>query len=396
MGLFSKKKDKEQRELPNNDVFGTSLQFGASFGNYTAMNISAVYRATEIISDSIAILPIKVKQMNKEHYEEVDEHPINFLFKQNLMNKYTFIKMLIQSVLLKGNGFAYIRRANDGTATDLVFLQNSEVQINYDSIKNTLYYVVPKISAKKIEPCNMIHLVKNSYDGVNGVSVLSYASRSVKLANNTENAANNFFTNGCNLSGVLTVQGQLTDKQRSDIRKTWNEAYINGGNGLAVLQGNMDYKPIQLTASDSQMLESRLYEVQDIARFFGISPVLLGDLSHAPYNSIEAVQQMFLLHTLQPYITLCEEEFTRKLFRPSESNLRINFDETALLKTDKVALANYYGALLDKGILCVNEVRKEMGYNPIEGGDKHLIAYTDIDQNTINKSETEDKADDKD
>jgi len=97
----------------------------------------------------------------------------------------------------------------------------------------------------------MIHLVKNSYDGVNGVSVLSFAARSIKLAGNTENSANSFFTNGCNLSGVLTVQGQLSDKQRSDIRTSWNQAYSNGGNGLAILQGNMDYKPIQLNAADS-------------------------------------------------------------------------------------------------------------------------------------------------
>ncbi len=385
MGLFSKKKEQETRDLGTFEYYGTSLPFSTFNNNYTAMNISAVYRAVEIISDSIAILPIKVKAIDEKHNDELTEHPINYLLKGNILNKYNLIKLLIQSVLLKGNGFAYIKRANDGTATDLVFLENSEVQINYDKIKKTLYYVVPNISAKKIEPCNMIHLVKNSYDGVNGISVLSYASRSVKLSNNTENSANSFFTNGCNLSGVLTVQGQLNDKQRADIRRTWNEAYNNGGNGLAVLQGNMDYKPIQLTASDSQMLESRLFNVQDIARFFGISPVLLGDLSHTSYNTMEAVQQMFLMHTLQPYITLCEEEFTRKLFKPSESNLKINFDETALLKTDKQALANYYGAMLEKGVMCINEVRKELGYNPIEGGDKHLIAYTDINQNQINK-----------
>ena len=102
---------------------------------------------------------------------------------------------------------------------------------------------------------------------------------------------------------------------------------------------------------------------------------------------------MFLLHTLQPYITLCEEEFTRKLFKPSENNLIVNFDETAILKTDKVALANYYGSLLDKGVLCVNEVRKELGYSEIEGGDKHTISYTKIEDNIINNSK--EKEDDK-
>lgn len=146
----------------------------------------------------------------------------------------------------------------------------------------------------------------------------------------------------------------------------------------------MDYQPIQLSATDSQLLESRLFNVQDIARFFGVSPVLLGDLTHSNYNTIEATQNQFVLHTLMPYIVMVEEEFTRKLIKPSEEGLEVNLDETAILKADKSAIASYYGTLLDKGILCVNEVRKELGYSPIKGGDKHTIAYTDITQNQLN------------
>lgn len=393
LGWTGIKNEEEKRDgtITYYSYGGESLPFSQLQNQYTAMNISAVYRAVEIISDSVAMLPIKIKVVDATHKEEMTTHPLNIVFQNNILSKYNLIKLLIQSVLLKGNGFAYIHRAADGTATELQFLESGDVQIHYNKQKKELYYTCNIISSKKIEPCNMIHLLKNTYDGVNGLSVLSYAARSIKLAGNTENSANSFFTNGCNLSGVLTVNGQLTDKQRSDIRTSWNQAYSNGGNGLAILQGNMSYQPIQLNAADSQMLESRQFNVEDIARFFGISPILLGDLSHASYNSIEALQQMFLLHTLQPYIEMCEEEFTRKLFKPSESNLIVNFDETAILKTDKVALSQYYGSLLDKGVLCVNEVRKELGYSEIEGGDKHLIAYTKIEDNTINKTETNDE-----
>lgn len=392
MKLFKWKKDTEEKRddtLNYVSVSGGALPFSELQNTYTAMNISAVYRAVEIISDSVAMLPIQIKDTTKEHSEVIDTHPLNFVFDNNLISKFTFIKLLITSVLLKGNGFAYIKRGSNGQATGLQFLMNEDVAISFNREKNELYYLCNLVSKKKIEPVNMIHLVKNTVDGVNGISVLSYARRAIKLAGNTENSANSFFTNGCNLSGVLTVQGQLNDKQRNDIRTSWNQAYSNGGNGLAILQGNMEYKPIQLNAADSQMLESRQFNVEDIARFFGISPVLLGDLSHATYNNVEAMQQMFLLHTLQPYITMCEEEFTRKLFTPSESNLTVNFDETALLKTNKTALADYYSKLLDKGVLCINEVRKELGYSQIEGGDKHLIAYTKIEDNTINNKTKE-------
>lgn len=389
--IEKRNKEAEERDTtPGNSpyIFGDALNFSGLRNQYSAMNISAVYRAVEIISDSIAMLPIKIRQLDADHYNELDSHSLNLVLKNaGYLSKYTFIKLLIQSIMLRGNGFAYIERAGDGTVTGLRYLPSGDVQIHYNKEKKELYYTCNYVSKKRIEPINMIHLLKNTYDGVNGVSTLTYATRSINLSNNTENSANNFFTSGCNLAGILTVQGQLSDKQRDQIRSSWNQAYSNGGAGLAVLQGNMDYKPIQLSATESQMLESREFNITDIARFFGISPVLLGDLSHSSYSTIEATQNQFLLHTLNPYIVLVEEEFTRKLFKPSERNLVIDLDETALLKTDKSALAGYYGALLDKAVLCVNEVRKELGYSPIEGGDKHMVAYTKIEDNLINDEE---------
>lgn len=383
---FFNKKEKRNNSINYISNYGNALSFGSILNRNAALNISAAYRAVEIISDTIAILPIKVSVTNIDHKDTIDEHPIYAAFNSNdIMTKYTLMKLLVQSVLLKGNGFAYIERADDGTVTGLRYLDANNVIINYNQLTNELWYTCTTISTtSRIEPINLIHLVKDSNDGVNGISVLTYASRTLENANNTENSANNFFQNGCNLSGVLTVQGQLTDKQKQDIRSSWNQAYSNGGNGLAVLQGNMSYQPIQLSAADSQMLESRQFNIQDIARFFGISPVLLGDLSHSSYSTIEATQNQFLLHTIQPYITMIEEEFNKKLLKPSESNLSINLDETAMLKTDKSALASYYSTLIDKGILCINDVRKELGYSKIDGGDRHLIAYTKIDDNTIN------------
>ena len=386
-GLEIRRNKEEKRELEYISCTSTALPFGQLLNNYSAMNISAVYRATELISESIAMLPIKIKITDKTHKEELESHSLNLVFqnKYGLMTRFNFIKLLIQSVILRGNGFAYIDRAEDGTVKALRFLESNDVNIFYKKGKEeSLYYTCNYIKGK-IEPINMIHLVKNSYDGVNGVSLISYASRSINLANSTENSANNFFKSGCNLSGVLTVQGQLTDRQKNDIRTSWNQAYTNGGSGLAILQGNMEYKPIQLSASDSQLLESRSYNVQDIARFFGINPILLGDLSHSSYSTLEAAQQEFLLHTLQPYIVMVEEEFTRKLTKPSEKNIQVNLDETAILKTDKAALASYYGALLDRGVICINECRKELGLSPINGGDKHVLPYTKLEDNIISE-----------
>ena len=370
---------------------GTSLNFSNLFTSNTSMNISAVYRAVEIISDSIAMLPIHVQLIEDNYCTTLSKqsHSLYSVFdnKNNLMSKYNFIKLLIQSVLLRGNGFAYVERNNDGSVKNLRFLESGDVNIHYDKQKNTIFYQAAILGKNRIEPINMIHLFKNSYNGVNGISTLSYAARSVKNSNYTEEAALNFYESGCNLAGILTVQGQLTPQQRKDIKSSWMQ--LGGNNGLAVLQGNMEYKPIQLSASDSQLLESRLFNVSDIARFFGISPVLLGDLSHSSYSTIEAAQKELVLHTLQPYIVMVEEEFNKKLLKPSESNLQIDLDETYLLTADKSTEMTYYTGLVTNGIMSRNEVRAKLGLNRVEGADELIIPYTDIQQNKINQKENE-------
>lgn len=375
--------------------FSDALSFAPFIHNSNAMNISAVYRATEIISDSIAMLPIKIQKTDSMNGKnELDSHPLKLVFGDkangNNLSKFTLMKLLIQSVILRGNGFAYIERSEDGTVTGLRYLEPQDVIINYDKYKNKLYYSTTLFSSQKkihIEPINMIHLVKNTYDGVTGISVLSFAARTLKTSNATEESAKSFFDNGMNLSGVLTVQGQLNQKQKDDIRSSWSQAYSNGGQGLAVLQGNMSYQPIQINAKDAQMIESRQFNVQDIARFFGISPVLLGDLSNSSYNTIEAVQNEFLLHTLQPYITMVENEFNRKLLKPSEKKLNIILETNEILRIDKQAQSNYYATMLSNGIMSINEIRRELGFNPIEDGDKHVIPFTDLNQNQIGGNE---------
>lgn len=383
MRWFWQKEEKRHTPLCyDNDLYtGTGLNFYSNLINNTALQLSAVYRAVEIISDAVAVLPIHIKQTNGKHSDMID-HPLNDVFKQH----YNLIKMLIESVMLRGNGFAYINRDNTGTVKSLVYLKPSEVTINYNEANGDLSYSCPRVSKARIEPINMIHLVKNSTDGIHGISILSYANRTLNVANASENSAKTFFENGCNLNGLIRAEGQLSKQQREQIKRDWAASQQGNGSGIAVMQGNLHYEPIQVSAGDAQLLESRQFNVTDIARFFGISPVLLGDLSKSSYSTIEATQIDFLLHTLQPYIVMLEDELNRKLLKPSEMNLSINLDEQFMLKGDKAAQASYYSTLLTIGVLCINEVREQLGYSPIEGGDEHNILYVDTSKTNINNN----------
>lgn len=190
------------------------------------------------------------------------------------------------------------------------------------------------------------------------------------------------------MSGILKVQGQLSDTQKQQIKSSWNSAYNGEASGLAVIQGNMDYQQISVNAADAQLLESRLFNVSDIARFFGIS-CLLGDLSKSSYSTLEQSQLQFLSQTLQPYITMIEQEFSRKIFRPSEINLSINIDEKALIMTDKAALASYYVQLQQNGLMTANEIRKELGLPAIENGDTTVMQAQYLQQQNNNMVNTD-------
>lgn len=377
---------------------GEALTFGQIFNRYSAMNISAVFAATNLIANTIASLPIKVLINDEKGNNVWDNHTVNIAFSNpnnGNISQFTLIKLIIQSVILKGNAFVLIQRDGEGNVKSLKFVESQDVTINYDKIKGKLNYTV-NYQPKTIEPKDMLHFILNSYDGVNGVSVVSYATRTIGITNSSENSAKAFFDNGMNVNGLLKVNSPISQQQKMEIRQSWQQAYNGNGGGLAIINGNMDYQQLTLNPSDSQLLESRNFNVSDIARFFNINPLLIGGQGGASYASLEMLENAFLVHTLQPYITMIESELNRKLLRPIDNNLSIIIETNELLRTEKDKQANYYKTMIDSGILTRNEVRKELGYGEIEGGDVATVAYSDINQNTVgNTDQNNDKSNNK-
>ena len=163
---------------------------------------------------------------------------------------------------------------------------------------------------------------------------------------------------------------------------------MGAGAGLAVLEGGMKYTPVSSNSKDAELLETRLFNVQEVARFFNISPVLLGDLSKSSYNSIEQAQLQFVINTLAPYIAMLEQEINNKLIMPSmKYNYYIDIVEEDIIKQDKQSQANYLNTLVNSGILTRNEARKKLGYPPVEGGDELTVSFTDVNQNKVNQED---------
>ncbi len=356
----------------------TSVIFGQFRLDASATSLSAFFAARELISNSIAQLPINIKYDNEIRHD----HSLNQLFRNNLISKFNLMKQLIQDVIDWGDAVCYIERAQDGTPINLIYCPRGKYTIEYNENSRKLRYKIDYIQ-RFVEPKDVIHLYKNNIsNGVQGRSLVGYANSILELAKSTDKAAKNYYSSGCAITGALSIKGTRKDSKEK-ARQAFADVHSgSNASGLVILDDDMQYTPISSNANESQMLETRLFNVSEIARFFNINPVLLGDLSKSSYNTIEAANIEFVTHTLMPYITMIECEFNRKLINENVG-FSIDLDERYLIRGDNNSTAQYYSTLVTNGIISRNEARRGLGLPPLDGLDEIIIPYTNIANNTL-------------
>lgn len=378
--IFRRKKVEAVPVQEERSIFG---DFGLGFNNISSysqaqsMRLSAVYAATNMISNTVALLPIKVVKYEGEKKSEIT-HPLYQIL--NLTpsakyNKFNFMKLLIESLILNGNGYAYIERDEKLNVKSLQLIDPAYVTPMPQN-DGTVKYVVSGMKSA-VDSANMIHLYMHVDDMFNGISVIKYADMALRGAFDAEKHSDQFFKSGAGLMGVLKASAPLTDAQKTQIAQSWEKSITKtAGGGVAILPQGLDFQSIAVSPEDSQLLETRQYNIVEIARFFNISPVKLFDYSHVSYSTLEQTALSYLQDTILPYTQLLEDELNRKLFKPSEvGKLGVDFDYTEIIQTNKKDEADYYRQLLVNGILSINEVRSRMGYTPVEEdyADKHWI-----------------------
>ena len=380
--MFGFGKRKEQPKVEERSSMFDYLTYNSatSYTTEKAMLLSTVYRCVEVISDSIAQLPLEPYKMDSQGYKiKFTSHPTYKLLNKEpnpRMTRFDFIKVLIVSTLLKGNGYAYIERDERGNAKGLHFLPSDIVTIiRPKTLSEAVSYSIAGLG--KVESCNMIHIKNFSYDGIEGVSTLRHARNSLGLAVDSEAHAAGFFKGGANLAGILKSTTNLNSQQKDQLKRSWQMAFspaTGTPNGVAVLEGNLTFEPITVNPTDAQLLETRQFNVVDICRFFGVSPVKAFDLTKSSYSTVEATNLSFLTETLSPLLEKIELEFERKLYKPSEKDsIDVRFDTATLLRADKAALAQYYNTLFNIGVVSPNDIRKQLDLPAIEGGDNTFV-----------------------
>lgn len=401
MGLFSRNKNNKSKDVEERDInLSDALLFNGvnTYREVKAMNLSSVNACVETISDAISSLPISIYRVDScGHKMRFTQHPTFHILNREpngKMTRYTFMKLMVQSMLLRGNAYAYIERDRNGNCIGLHYIPTEYVTIHYPiAFNDSVTYSVVGFNTI-IEGCNMLHILNYTNDGISGISTLAHAKQTLEMATDEFNTAQGFYRGGANLNGILKVNSNLTTKQKETLKASWQRAYSTLGQngGIAILEGGMEYSPTQVNPSDAELLESRKFSTEEICRFFRVSPQKVFDQSHTSYSTLEATQLAFLTDTLMPLLVKFESEFERKLFKPSEKeDLQVRFDTTQLLRGDKQTLASYYNTLFQLGVLSPNEIRKELDLSHIENGDEHYIQVNLMTLENASKNVPNDK-----
>lgn len=358
---------------------------GESVSLNTALNHSVVWACTRLISETVGFLPLGMMQSKAGGKFPATSHPLWQLLHNAPnaeMTAMRFRETLTAHALLGGNCFAHIyRRSGTGVANELDVILPEHVQIDRDKQKRLVYLVKDRGSESTTytvesgKPQEILHIPGMGYDGMRGYSVLAMGRQSIGTALAVERYTGTFFKMGARAPYVLERTQKFAKQTDEDaFLADWERIYAQYHKAFMLYPG-MTYKQTGMNAKDAMMLETRLYSIHEICRWFLVSPHLVGDLSRATFSNIEQLALEFVKVTLTVWLTRWEQELWRCVLTPEEKNQGYFFKHNvnALLRGDFVSRMAGYATMLQNGFANRNEVRDLEDWNPFEGGDEYTI-----------------------
>ena len=367
---------------------GTTTSAGESVSSTNAPKVATVYACVNLIADTIASLPFRLMRETEEGTVYVPGL-IDDLVRRapnGDYNSYTFRKAMLTQLLLRGNAYVLpIREGNSLSGFELVDTDLVEV----DTTDGVLRYHVHLTNGVKLrlKPSQIIHLKLWTLDGIQGVSPITYARETIGTSMAATKHLGSFYGRGATPKGILQIQGTIRDADRiRQIGQQFDARYAgeNSG-GTAVLTEGAEYKPVAMSMRESQFLETLRFGVEEICRLYKVPPHKVGHMEGAGYsNSIEAQNAQFLTDCIRPMVELIEMEFTNKVLN---GNRHFNLDMRALMRGDIMTQVQRNVSYWNIGVISANEIRKEEGLPPIEGGDEFYTPMHQAVQNDVNNGQ---------
>jgi HK97 family phage portal protein len=394
MGLFSnifkaRDKPKDRTTGSNYSFFFGGTTSGKPVNEHTAMQMTAVYSCVRILAEAVAGLPLHLyKYTASGGKEKALSHPLYFLLHDEPnpeMSSFVFRETLMTHLLLWGNAYAQIIRNGKGEVIALYPLMPNRMSVDRDS-SGALYYTYTRYSDEAptmngmmvtLRPSDVLHIPGLGFDGLVGYSPIAMAKNAIGMAIACEEYGAKFFANGAAPGGVLEHPGTIKDPQK--VRDSWNAAYQGSSNShrVAVLEEGMKYQPIGISPEQAQFLETRKFQINEIARIFRVPPHMVGDLEKSSFSNIEQQSLEFVKYTLDPWVIRWEQAISRALLRPDEKKLYFaKFNVDGLLRGDYVSRMNGYATARQNGWMSANDIRELENLDRIPpelGGDLYLI-----------------------
>jgi HK97 family phage portal protein len=355
---------------------GQPTDSGVDIDERLALNISAVWQAVNIISGPLASLPLYVyEQTGPDTRKVAHDHPAHQLLHEQPNDEMTpivFHETLQAHALTWGNGYARIEWAGD-VPTKIYPLMPDQVEADRDDAGNLFYRFVARYEDEKDEdlyPEEVIHIPGLGFTGRSGYSVVQMARESLGLTAASEKYGASLFGRGSVPGGSLDSPVALDPEARKNLRESWERLHRGPMNThrVAILEEGVKYNPIGLPPEDAQFLQTRTFQVVEIARWFNVPPHMLRDLSQATFSNIEHQGLDYLIYTLRPWLIRWQQEYKRKLFRgPSARRYGVAHDVKALLQTDTAGRFAAYALGRNNGFLTLNDILRAENMNTIDG-----------------------------
>ena len=364
---------------PPSFFFGTSSS-GKAVNEKTALQTTAVYACVRILAETIASLPFHTYRYTLNGKEKAIEHPIYYLLHSEPnpeMTSFVFRETLMSHLLLWGNAYAQIIRDGRGRVLGLYPLLPNKVIVNRNQHGELVYQYEKEGQTYFLRSYEVLHIPGLGFDGLIGYSPIAMAKNAVGMAIATEEYGAKFFANGANPGGVLEHPGVVKDPAR--IRESWNAVYQGSSNAhrVAVLEEGMKFQSIGIPPEQAQFLETRKFQINEIARIFRIPPHMIGDLEKSSFSNIEQQSLEFVMYTLDPWVVRWEQAIQRALFTEKEKRQYfVKFNVDGLLRGDYQSRMNGYAVGRQNGWLSANDIRELENLNRIPedlGGDLYLI-----------------------
>jgi HK97 family phage portal protein len=366
---------------------------GVAVNETKMLQLSVVYACIRLISNTIGMLPFTLHQEVSEgksrYASEKPLYKVLYRLANPNMTAYQFKSSMQALTLMYGNSYALKKTLGSGEVYELEILRPWDMTVTLNKKGQRVYTYKDGFNVMEYQASKIFHLPGLSFDGIQGYSPIQIMRNEIGLGIALQEFGSRYFSNSTNIGGVAEHPGKLGEKARTNLKTDLQENFsnINNSHKLIILEEGMKYQKIGIPANDAQFIESRKFELEEIARYFGIQLHMIQNLDRSTNNNIEQQSIEFKTYAIQPWAVTWEQETWRSLLTLDEQNQNYyaKFNLNALMRGDYKTRMEGYRTGVQMGLYSLNEVRRLEDMNPIEqnmGGDTHWVNAAMIPINT--------------